>query len=242
MSNPENPSRLEELAALHALDQIDDAGRRELFEAAARDPKINALIRDYAETAALLAHDAPQVAPRAGLRREILDSLPGRTAARSKVVPFSQWMSYAIAACLMALGILQNQQITGLKSRLAATQADADRLGKSNALIGMKLTELESKDAAYNASKIIVAWDPYQHRGLVSMQALPPPPAGHDYQLWVLDPGAPAPISAGLLTDSRSFSTKPVTSATPGFAVSLEPAGGVPEPTGPILFAIAPGP
>ena len=241
MSNPEIPAHLDELAALHAIDQIDEAGRRELLEAAERDPKIEALIRDYAETAALLAHDAPTVAPRAALRQEILAALPGRNT-KSNIIPFSQWVPYAIAACLMALGIMQAQQITGLKTQLASTQDDAAHLRESNAFIGMKLTELEAKDAAYNTSKILVAWDPYQHRGVVSMQALPAPPAGHDYQLWVLDPGAPAPVSAGLLTDSRSFSTKPITSTTPGFAVSLEPAGGVPEPTGPILFAIAPGP
>ena len=238
------PERLDELAALHAIDQIDEAGRRELLDAAARDPKVAALVRDYMETAALLAHEAPQVAPRAGLRLEIMHALPAhsRTASQSKILPFSQWMPYAIAACLMGLGIMQGQQITGLKSQLAATQSDADKLRASNAYIGMKLTALEAKDAAYNTSRILVAWDPNEHRGVVAMQALPAPPAGHDYQLWVLDPGAPAPVSAGLLTDSRSFSTKPIVSATPGFAVSLEPAGGVPEPTGPILFAIAPGP
>ena len=237
------PERLDELAALYAIDQLDEAGRRELLDAAARDPQVDALIRAYVETAALLAHDAPPVAPRPGLRLEIMHALPKReTSARSNILPFSHWMPYAIAACLMGLGIMQGQQITGLKSQLTASQSDANRLRESNAYIGMKLTELQAKDAAYNSSKILVAWDPNEHRGVVSMQALPAPPAGHDYQLWVLDPGAPAPVSAGLLTDSRSFSTKPITSAAPGFAVSLEPAGGVPEPTGPILFAIAPGP
>jgi anti-sigma-K factor RskA len=241
MSDPENIPRLEELAALHALDLLDEKSRRELFDAAERDSKIATLIREYAETAALLAHDAPQIEPRAGLRQEILRQLSSG-AAKSKIIAFHQWVPYAIAACLMALGISQALQITGLKSQLIATQNDAGHLRDSNALIGLRLATLEAKDAAYNASRILVAWDPYQHRGVVSMQNFPTPPAGHDYQLWVLDPGAEAPISAGLITDSRSFTTKPVTTPAPGFAVSLEPAGGRPEPTGPILFAVAPGP
>jgi anti-sigma-K factor RskA len=241
MSDPENIPRLEELAALHALDLLDENSRRELFDAAERDSKIATLIREYAETAALLAHDAPQIEPRAGLRQEILRQLSSR-APKSKIIAFHQWVPYAIAACLMALGISQALQITGLKSQLVATQMDAGHLRESNALIGLRLATLEAKDAAYNASRILVAWDPYQHRGVVSMQNLPAPPAGHDYQLWVLDPGAEAPISAGLITDSRSFTTRPVTTPAPGFAVSLEPAGGRPEPTGPILFAVAPGP
>jgi anti-sigma-K factor RskA len=245
MSNPDSLSHFEELAALHAIGQIDEAGRRELLDAAARDPKIAALVTDYVETAALLAHDVPQVAPRAGLRLEIMHALPAhqaKAAGASNILPFSQWMPYAIAACLMALGIMQGQQITGLKSQLVATQSDADKLRASNAYIGMKLTALEAKDASYNTSRILVAWDPNEHRGVVSMQALPAPPAGHDYQLWVLDPGAPAPISAGLITDSRPFATAPVSTPAPGFAISLEPSGGRPEPTGPILFAVAPGP
>jgi anti-sigma-K factor RskA len=241
MSDPENPPRLEELAALHALDLLDENSRRELFDAAKRDSKIATLIREYAETVALLAHDAPQIEPPAALRQEILRQLSSR-APKSKILAFHQWVPYAIAACLMALGISQALQITGLKSQLVATQTDAGHLRDSNALIGLRLATLEAKDAAYNASRILVAWDPYQHRGVVAMQNLPTPPAGHDYQLWVLDPGAEAPISAGLITDSRSFTTKPVTTPTPGFAVSLEPAGGRPEPTGPILFAVAPGP
>ncbi len=76
------------------------------------------------------------------------------------------------------------------------------------------------------------------------MHQLPPPPPGKDYQLWVLDPTAPAPISAGLLSagaGSQNFGTGSAVTNGPGFAVSLEPAGGRPLPTGAILFAVAPG-
>ncbi len=141
----------------------------------------------------------------------------------------------------MILGISQVQQITALKSQLAATRSDANQLRASNALTGLRLATLDVKDASYASSKIMVAWDSYRHQGVVSLDSLPTPPAGHDYQLWVLDPAAAAPISAGVVTGSRSFSVMPVSTPNPGFAVSLEPAGGSPEPTGPILFAVAPG-
>jgi anti-sigma-K factor RskA len=241
MSSPETPSHLEELAALDALDLLDAQSRQELELAIARDPALAQLARDYVEIAALIAHAAPDVKPRDGLRGEILRQLPSR-ANHSKIIPFHQWVPYAIAACLMALGISQSLQIKGLKGELVSSENDAYHLRSSNALIGLRLATLEAKDASYNGSKILVAWDPYQHRGVVSMQALPAPPAGHDYQLWVLDPGAAAPISAGLITDSRSFAVQPVSTPAVGFAISLEPSGGQPEPTGPILFAVAPGP
>jgi anti-sigma-K factor RskA len=91
----------------------------------------------------------------------------------------------------------------------------------------------------------MVAWDPHMHRGMITMENMPAPPPGHDYQLWVLDPSAPAPISAGLLhmePGGQKFQMQPMATPGPGFAISLEPAGGRSEPTpGAILFAVAPG-
>ena len=157
-----------------------------------------------------------------------------------------RWLPYVIAACLMVLWISQARQALALKSELLATRADAARLRESNALTALRLTTLEAKeaikDASYATSKILVAWDPYRCQGVVAMQNLPMAPTGQDYQLWVLDPAAEAPISAGLLTGLRPFTVKPISTPTPGFAVTLEPSGGSPEPTSPILFAVAPGP
>jgi hypothetical protein len=160
----------------------------------------------------------------------------------SPIIPSFRWVPHAIAACLMMLGISQALQIRDLNSQLRATRADATRLRKSNAFLGLHLAMLEARDTSYASSQIMVAWDPYQNRGVVAMQNLPAPPPGHDYELWVLDPAADAPIDAGLITASRPFTVKPVTTPNPGFAVSLEPSGGSPALSGPILFAVAPGP
>ena len=223
MSNPDaSPPPYDELAALHAVDLLDDASRRDLLNAADRDPEIEALVREYADTAALLAMEVPQVNPPPALRDKILRALPAPKtapkASKSNIIAFHQFIPYAIAACLMALGISQSLQIGGLKSELTSTQTDAAHLRDSNALASLHLATLEAKDAAYNASKIIVAWDPYRNRGVVSLQNLPAAPSGKDYQLWVLDPGALAPVSAGVVTDSRSFAVKPVSTAKVGFA------------------------
>jgi anti-sigma-K factor RskA len=209
MSNPENPSHLEELAALHAVNQLDEAGEKELLQAAEHDPKLGALIRDYSEIAALLAYDATPIAPSPGLREKLLNQLPARST-KSRISSFSSFIPYAIAACLMALGIYETTQIKGLKSQLAASRTDAAHLRESNALTGLRLQTLAAKDGAYAAGQIIVAWDSYQHRGVVALANLPAPAAGHDYQLWVLDPGAEAPVNAGVISNSRSFAVPPV--------------------------------
>jgi anti-sigma-K factor RskA len=241
MSNPENIPHYEELAALHAIGLLEDAERNELLDAARRDPEVGRLMAGFDETAALLAYEAPAIKPPPGLRQDIMRQLPA-SRAKPKIISLHHWLPYAIAACLMILGITQATQITALKAQLLAESTAVDRLAQSNALADLRLQTLEAKDAAYASSKIMVAWDPYRHRGVVAMQDLPPPPAGRDYQLWVLDPRALAPINAGLITASRPFAVPPVSTQTPGFAISLEPGGGRPEPTGPILFAVAPGP
>lgn len=166
---------------------------------------------------------------------------------RSKAPHFSRWFPFAVAACLMALAIGQAAEVSRLRAEVAALQAragvataDIARLRDSNALISLRLTMLDAKDAAYSGSRVLVAWDPSQHRGMLEMERVPPPTAGHDYQLWVLDPNAPAPVSAGVVTVSRPFLVGQVGTPNPGFAISLEPAGGSSTPAGPILFAVAP--
>jgi anti-sigma-K factor RskA len=65
---------------------------------------------------------------------------------------------------------------------------------------------------------------------------LPALPPGRTYQLWVVT--AQAPLSAGLLAPdaqggvSETFSTPPDIPQPVAIAVTIEPAGGVPAPTG----------
>jgi anti-sigma-K factor RskA len=75
-------------------------------------------------------------------------------------------------------------------------------------------------------------------RGLVfTASGLPPLPAGRTYQLWVLT-AQPAPISAGLLKPdtggrfSDVFDTPLDLPQPTAMAVTIEPEGGVPAPTG----------
>jgi len=70
---------------------------------------------------------------------------------------------------------------------------------------------------------------------------LPAPPPGKAYELWTIGDAAPQP--AGVFqVDAQgrgSHRVAPVEGGTPVkvFAVTLEPAGGVPAPTGPMVLA-----
>lgn len=80
-------------------------------------------------------------------------------------------------------------------------------------------------------------------RGMIfTASSLPPLPAGRVYQLWVLTAAGP-PISVGVLPSDRAgalsavFQTPPDIPPPAGVAVSDEPEGGVPAPTGRIWVA-----
>jgi anti-sigma-K factor RskA len=66
---------------------------------------------------------------------------------------------------------------------------------------------------------------------------LPPPPAGHVYQAWRIDGGAP--VSLGVVeTTSGSVAMHADLEGATAVAISVEPVGGSPAPTtNPVLVA-----
>jgi anti-sigma-K factor RskA len=74
-------------------------------------------------------------------------------------------------------------------------------------------------------------------RGLIfTASNLPPLPTGRTYQVWIVTPDAP--LSAGLLRPGDRgdvhavFTTPPDVATVAAVAVTIEPNGGVPAPTG----------
>ena len=83
--------------------------------------------------------------------------------------------------------------------------------------------------------------EPESGRLIVYAHNLPPVPDGRSYQLWVIIDKRP--ISAGLLqadaNGEAKYDTGPLANlgGPVTVAVTLEPAGGVPQPTGPLVLA-----
>jgi anti-sigma-K factor RskA len=75
--------------------------------------------------------------------------------------------------------------------------------------------------------------------GFMMVAKLPPAQSGKTYELWTFSGGRPSP--AGIFdVDAAGTATHriaPTGGQVEGFAVTLEPAGGVPAPTGPIVLA-----
>ena len=125
-------------------------------------------------------------------------------------------------------------ELRGSRTRLARAQAETSILTAPD----LRRVDLAGQKGA-PAAAARAFWSRAQ--GLVLTAArLPDLPAGRTYQLWILTAGAP--VSAGTFRPDASGGTSavfdtPVSLPTPaGMAVSVEPSGGVPAPTGEIVL------
>jgi anti-sigma-K factor RskA len=106
----------------------------------------------------------------------------------------------------------------------------------------IRIAALQSQVDAYAKTSAVVVWNPDQQNGVLQFERLPALPANQDYQMWVIDPKQPQPVSAGLIPKSTdqerriTFSPTKSVSGTPKFAVSIEPAGGSVAPRGQIVL------
>ena len=255
--DPGPHDRFAALTGLYALDALTPAERRE-FEGhlavclrCATEVRELTFVSSALAQATATAEPPPQVRERllASIGRHRMPTLPVRAA----VTP---WLAAAASLVLaIGLGTYASQlrgRVTALESALAdASQraaanerlvADARRdAGEARVTLAVLTApdlariDLAGQPAAPSASARAF-WS--RSRGLMfTASNLPALPQGRVYQLWVLSK-QPAPISAGLLTpDAQGRVTAMI--ETPAnlpqpvaMAVTLEPAGGVPAPTG----------
>ncbi|PIQ49986.1 MAG: hypothetical protein COW03_02190 [Cytophagales bacterium CG12_big_fil_rev_8_21_14_0_65_40_12] len=98
-------------------------------------------------------------------------------------------------------------------------------LNKDNVHVRMEGSDLSPKSYAN------VFWNVKSNAVFISVDNLPEPPAGHQYQLWAIKPGQ-APIDAGIFDHSLLVQElKVIKGDVIAFAVTLEKEGGTPIAT-----------
>jgi len=134
------------------------------------------------------------------------------------------------------------QAVAALTQKDADSQKELAALRQKNLLSEVKIATLKAQVAKFQQANAVVVWDPYQRNGVLQLEKLPPPAPGKDYQLWVIDPNNPLPVSAGVLSVPSAglirtsfHPAQPVQSAS-AFAISLEKSGGSMKPEGQIIF------
>ena len=249
------------LAAPYVLGALDPADRHAFEAHIASCPLCSEEIRSLSRAADALAHTVPQHTPRPELRARVLAAISDTPRAGPVVVHdrpslrVRDWLPLA-AAILVAVGAaayawtLQNRVVT-LEARLDDAErraALADRTLLEARRVSDEAQTALAVLASPDLTRIDLAGQPpasqararalwSRNRGMVfTVSDLPAAPAGRVYQVWVVT--AESPVSAGLLMPDRSggatvFFETPADIPPPvAIAVTLEPAGGVPAPTG----------
>ena len=246
----------ETLAAVYAVGALDgdDVARFEAHLAEGCE-RCEVIVRESREALARMAMAAtPAVPPphvKAALHARI-DAATRRPDARSLRRSWLAWSAATAAvvalAAMLTSGIVASRYEAKLGQVAREIAGERERLQRQEAALRAqvaamellrdpvtRIVELRSPLGTSAAARVI--WND-KAGGYLMVANLPEAPAGKAYELWALGSGAPR--AAGRLpVDAGGRAAQKVDSGEPakGFAITLEPASGVPAPTGPIVLA-----
>ena len=260
-----NAEEIRDLAAVYALGGLEGEDRVR-FEALleAGDPGATSAVRDFQGTLLELAA-ATTEAPPAGIKQALMERIgaqtrvqpsPAISAVRPALAPVparrSWWpvvwaaaMAAGIAAIAVGLSLsaVYERRLATLAEETRALRGESERQQAILALVrdpGAQIVTLAGLEPAPSA-KARMIWNAPKG-GLLVTTGLPAAPPGKAYQLWAIA-GTKAPVSAGVFgvgadgTASVGVPPLPGVDKVDVFAVTLEPAGGVPAPTGQMYLA-----
>lgn len=238
----------ENLIALQALEALDAGEKSRLDEHLRECADCRRAASETAETAALIGLTAPPVRPPDVVKARLMREVRGTTTSSRSV---SRW--WLVAAALLLAGVVLSQyalwqtrrdlqdrsnRVADLtREKIAAEQEQAELQRKLQLLTNSRAIELSGQEVAPAASARVFV-DEKQRTALVFFQNLPATPAGKSYQLWVIRADQPAPQSAGVFEvgpEGRAtlgVENLPLNTEIRAFALTVEPRGGVPAPTG----------
>lgn len=239
-----------ELAAIYALGALDGEDRAKLEAHLASGCELcRDAIFDSEEVLADLALASPPAAPPDSVRERLLERVRRDTEApkTSSSGGSRLLLAFAAAATLAAIGLgiyARTERRRAGEERLAreALERDLGRLTETLEAFTAPATRAVNLagqgDASGAAAKAFL--DPENRRLFLYVYNLPPPPPGRTYQLWLIV--GEAPVSMGTFGVEPDGRGRLDTASLPAFegdvtvAVTVEPAGGVPQPTGPMVL------
>jgi anti-sigma-K factor RskA len=262
-------NELDEVVELYIAGALGAEDGRRLEQHASTCPRCARTLAEWSAVQVELAAAATDVLPSFTVRRRILDHASPEAVQSDRGTPSRarrDWRPWLAAAALLVLSawlgydsVRLRRSIVALESELASARARAaaseERLAslqdtattQTRAVAVLTAPDLARIDlggqAVAPSASARAFWS--RSRGMVfSASALPPLPPGRVYQLWVVTPQAP--VSVGLLEPDRDGRAQGVFVTPPDIqpvavAVTLEPAGGVPAPTGEKYLVGVPG-
>ena len=254
-----NHEEIRDLAAMYALGGLDGDDRVR-FESLLQsgDPDATAALRDFESSLVSLATESAEAPPpsvKAALMSRIADE-EGRQPSPAVVTPLrprrvfwpAVWaaaLAAGIAAITVGLSVSSNyeKRLQALADEAAALKANIDRERAFIALLRDPSTEVVALAGLKPSpeARARMFWNE-RAGGYFVAAGLPVPPSGKTYQLWAIA-GKNAPVSAGVFgVDAKGTGGLHVpqlagVGKVEVFAVTLEPAGGLPAPSGEMYLA-----
>jgi anti-sigma-K factor RskA len=246
-----NPEDLD-LYALGAL----DGEEKQTLEVHLRDcPHCQQQLAAARQRTALVGLAVPPVAPRPEIKAALMDKVraekrspvtqpsPSKTRKKRWGLRFSLGFGLATAALAFATYELAKQdlergkQLQQLQAKVAQDTAAMKFMGEvTGAPDSAQITLLQQPGGPPGQAHVL--YNARMGMGVYSGQ-IAPAPAGKSYQLWLV-PASGAPVSAGMV-DANQQTGAVMLHLPPGlaakeFAVTIEPEGGMPHPTGPMVL------
>lgn len=242
-----------EMIPARALSALDAGEDRALSEHLSQCPECRRELDEWLATASSISLSVESVEPSPEVRVRIMAEVR-KVDTASRVVPFvaprrsaTQWYG-AIAAAVLFVALMagiivlwrQNQEtkarVAELTSQVQSLEVDLKRKNELVELVrapGTHIMDLSATNMAPGAAGKI-AFNSKGH-AMFMANGLPAAPSGKEYQLWFIVSGKAMPGKSfsvdksgnGMMVDE----VPPEAMNSAVFAITLEPAGGVPKPT-----------
>jgi anti-sigma-K factor RskA len=245
----------ETLAAVYGVGALDgdDLARFEAHLAEGCE-RCDVIVHESREAMARMALAATPALPPPEVKAALQARIDAATRPSARAMRRG-WLSWAAAtavvvalAVMLASGVVASRYEAKLGQMAREVVAERERLQREEAALRSQVAALEllrdpatrvvemrspSTDAAGR-----VIWND-KAGGQLLVTRLAPAPAGKAYELWALGGAAPRPAGVFQVDADGRAAQKVEAAVEPprGFAVTLEPAAGVPAPTGPIVMA-----
>jgi anti-sigma-K factor RskA len=243
----------QDLAAEYVLGSLDPRAAGAFEAELQTDAELRALVDELQASAAALARTAQPVPLPPALREKVLASVRGEatttvsstTAAVPPAPPRSSglgFLPWAVAAAFAVTAAALWMERDQLSQEVTALKKEALELRNRDDLLKVRIATLTAQNEAYAKSTAVIVWDPVKQQGVLKLSGLPRPAEGKDYQLWIIDPKYPKPVSGGVVPVGEnglarvSFTPERSVKTADKFAISIEQEGGVPVGAGPIIL------
>jgi len=259
--------RFLELAPLAALGALDGEDRVAFEQHVRTSVVCRAELEAFASVAARIPLALDPVPPPARMRQSVLAAIgvpaaePAVAPRRGWLLPGFA----AAAALLLGIGYLitrserdaARREAENARTTVSSLAADVQRAQDELAALRKSLADERSvRDLVTHPDARVaklaglpfapkatgrVVWNPTSREAVLVASGLDPAPAGKTYEVWVIAQAAPVPAGVfQVAADGSAVFRLPVvedTAHAKTFAVTLEPAGGTPAPTGPMVLA-----